>query len=156
LFGLEARADSGSALAAGLYSPEATEKTYRRLLEQARLPLVSGFPVIVDAAFGSDAQRRPFRALADELDVPIVLLACEADDDCLEERIRVRDTSKADASEADLEVLEYQKRTFDPLDRYERERSMRVDTRSLDGDDTLTTLIERLKTKIRETTTERS
>ena len=112
LFGLDARADSGSALAAGLYSPDATEKTYRRLLEQARLPLVSGFPVIVDAAFGSHAERRPFRALADELDVPIILLACEADKDCLEERIpgprheegrRIRGRSRgARVSETDL------------------------------------------------------
>lgn len=156
LFGLEALADSGSRLAGGLYSHNATEQTYQQLLEQARIVLASGFSVIVDATFGSHAQRLPFRALADELGVTIILVACEADDNCLRERICHRAEGKTDASEADLKVLEYQKRIFDPLDRLERELSIRVDTRSQDSADALTSLVNQIDAKIQETNTKRS
>ncbi len=51
LFGIDPRASSGSGLESGLYTPEASERTYARLEELAEWSLQAGFSVVVDAAF---------------------------------------------------------------------------------------------------------
>jgi hypothetical protein len=68
--------------------------------------LESGFQVIVDAAFLSYAQRQPFRLLAEQLAVPVVILSIQAGEDLLRQRIRLRQQHSQDASEADLVVLD--------------------------------------------------
>jgi uncharacterized protein len=106
--GLGAGARTGSALGEGIYSPELTAQTYARLSALARTVLAAGYPVVVDAAFPTRAQRGAFAETAREAGVPFAIAACEAPEAVLRDRVAVRHRAARDASEADLEVLAHQ------------------------------------------------
>lgn len=125
LFGLEAEEDGGAAPAEGIYSAEATEKTYRHLLKLAEAMLGAGYSVIVDATFLKRSQREPFRRIAQLKSVPMVILDLAAPSEVLRQRLRQR---KGDASDADLAVLEHQLADFGPLDEDEKADSIAVNT----------------------------
>jgi aminoglycoside phosphotransferase family enzyme/predicted kinase len=144
LFGLEALARSGSGLGRGLYAPGATEATYRRLGELAAAALTAGFPVIVDATCGRATQRAPLIDLARRLGVPCTLLHCTANPGVLRARVEARARAGADASEADLDVLDRQLRRFEPPDAAEGSPVLVVDTAaSPDAQDILVRLRRR-------------
>ena len=113
LFGLAPQQNSGSALDDGIYTAEATTRTYARLRALASDLLAAGWPVIVDAAFLRREERATFRALAAELGIGFAILATEAPAEELRRRLVAR---SGDASEATLEVLEKQLVWFEPLD----------------------------------------
>lgn len=115
LFGLQA--DQSSSLLAGIdiYSPDATERTYRHLLALARNILQSGFSVIVDAAFLRQQERAMFRELANILTLPFVILNISSDADLQRQRIWQRLTAGGDASEANVDVYEMLKTASQPL-----------------------------------------
>jgi len=121
---------SGSPLGGGLYSAEATARTYARLAEAARAVVVAGYPVLVDATFLKRVQRRDFAELAAVLGVPFVTLAFDAPPDILRERVRHRLAAGGDASEADEGVLEAQLRTRDAFDPEELAHLLPIDTQS--------------------------
>jgi aminoglycoside phosphotransferase family enzyme/predicted kinase len=127
LCGLSASEHSGSGLAEGLYTASASERTYERLLSLARAALDGGETVIVDAAFLSRSQRRPFIELARSLGLQWIILDCQAPLAKLRRRIEARLRS-GDASEADGSVLEWQLAHQQPLDAAERRRALQVDT----------------------------
>jgi aminoglycoside phosphotransferase family enzyme/predicted kinase len=112
----------GAAIDGGLYSTKATASTYGRLREVARDIVEAGRIAIVDAAFPRRAQRESFRALADELGVPFVILAFEANEATLRRRVAAREARGTDASDADLAVLAHQIATREPLASDERAR----------------------------------
>jgi predicted kinase len=124
LFGLAPQQNSASALDGGIYTVEATTRTYARLLELARDLLAAGWPVIVDAAFLRRKERAAFSALVAELGIGFAILATEAPANELRRRIAAR---SGDASEATLDVLERQMNWFEPLDANERARSIGAD-----------------------------
>jgi aminoglycoside phosphotransferase family enzyme/predicted kinase len=101
-----------------LYTADATERTYDRLLELARLALQAGYPVVLDAAFLRRSERDAAHELARELKVPFSILACEAPADVLRARLSAR---RDDASEADARVLEHLRTSVEPLGADERE-----------------------------------
>ncbi|RUM94261.1 MAG: aminoglycoside phosphotransferase [Thiothrix sp.] len=96
-----------------LYSAEATEKTYQRLLTLSRHALTSGYATIVDAAFLKKAQRLPFQTQAKSLNCPVIVLHTRADQDILKQRILRRSTESSNVSDATLEVLESQVNRFE-------------------------------------------
>jgi len=102
LFGL-GMLENSRATVGDIYSPEATRRTYARLLELAREILLAGYPVIVDAAFLKQDEREVFRELAQNMSVPFAIASLHAEDSKLRERIRHRHN---DASEADVAVLD--------------------------------------------------
>ena len=114
LFGLPMDARSDSSVAGGIYTPEATERTYARLETLARTLLDAGWPVVVDATFLDPARRAAFRRLAKTLKVPFAVLDLQAPPAVLRERIRHRLARERDASEADLQVLEHQLAHYRP------------------------------------------
>jgi len=105
LFGLTALADSNSQIDAGIYSEDATRRTYTCLHEIARNVITAGFPVIVDAAFLRHAERESFRELAQEMAVPFVIASLQTDATVLAERLELRSSRGTDASEAGISVL---------------------------------------------------
>jgi hypothetical protein len=117
LFGLSALEPSGSTLDGGIYTTEATTRTYARLRDLARELLNAGWPLIVDAAFLRRAERNDFRALAAELGVDFAILATTAPVAELRRRLLARSN---DASEASVAVLAKQLDWFEPLDADER------------------------------------
>jgi uncharacterized protein len=115
LFGLASTARSGSALDAGIYTPDAHARTYAHLHELAADLLQAGWSVIVDAAFLGHAEREDFRALAHAMGAAFSILAPVATPDQLRERILARSALGKDASEANLDVLTQQMKKLAPL-----------------------------------------
>lgn len=120
LFGLRAQQRSGSALHGGIYTPQATTRTYRHLLDMSRLILQSGFNVIVDAAFLKHSERQYFRTLAHELNAPFIILRITCPDERIRQRIQQRHAESIDASEADIAVYEKLKNDAEALTEDER------------------------------------
>lgn len=109
------RLHSGRANAAGRYTPHAIDQTYRRLAAICKVGVGAGFPMIADATFLAERQRKRFFVLARRLGVPIVIVDCAAAPSVLRMRIQSRMRDGQDASEADLSVLSAQMATQQPL-----------------------------------------
>lgn len=124
LHGVSPLAASGSGLNSGLYRPQAHEETYASLRSRARMLLQDGWSVVVDAAFLREGERRAFAELAQAEGCPFHILACEAPPEELRRRIRERQATGKDASEATLAVLEQQFGWLEPLGEAERSRSL--------------------------------
>lgn len=111
LFDLVATADSDSLTGQGIYTNDASRRTYDRLAELAENLLSLGFNVIVDAANLKCEQRELFKRLAKKGDTPHLLISCEASEQVLQQRITQRLKRGTDASEADCSVLAGQIKT---------------------------------------------
>jgi predicted kinase len=92
-------------LPADAYTPEASARVYRALGDRARVSLEAGQPVIVDAVFGSAADRAAIEAVAARAAVPFIGIWLEAPADVLIGRVARRE---ADASDADAQVVRAQ------------------------------------------------
>ena len=106
LFGYSAIQGSASVLNNGLYTAEASQKTYDYLAECAKDILKAGFSVIVDATFLEHKLRQSFKELAAECNCDFIIIDVQASYETLCQRIKLR---QADASEATIEVLDYQR-----------------------------------------------
>jgi len=133
--GLAAAERSASGTDTGLYTPEQTEKTYRRLADLATAVLGAGYAVVVDATFLQRQHRDLFRTLADQNQVPFVILEIQAADTEIERRVKAREAQGGDPSEATLDVLRKQRKIGQPLAKEEIPYSMGVgsDIRDIEG-----------------------
>jgi aminoglycoside phosphotransferase family enzyme/predicted kinase len=131
LFGLAPLARSNGAV--GLYTADATERTYRCLVALARAVLRAGWPVIVDAANLRRAERAAFAAVAKDAAVPFTILDCVAARELLRARVRARLDGGRDASEADESVIERLAQVAEPLDEQERACALVVDAATPGG-----------------------
>jgi len=129
LQGLPSLARSAAALSQGIYTAEATTRTYARLRDLARAVLRAGWPVLLDATFLRRSQRQPLIALARELGVPCRILALDAPGELLRQRVAARSARGDDPSEANLTVLEHQLQQREPLSSEEEALAVRIDTR---------------------------
>ena len=131
LFALSALQSSQGRVAGGIHTADATLRTGARLHEVARIALGAGWPVVVDAAFLLLAERRRFAALAAALALPFSIFDCAAALPLLRQRIEQRSLRRAsgvaDASEADVAVLERLTCADEPLDEAERAVAIVVD-----------------------------
>jgi aminoglycoside phosphotransferase family enzyme/predicted kinase len=98
-----------------LYTAEHTARVYGRLEAICRLGSAAGFPMIADATFLAREQRLRFASLAARRGVPFSIVDCSADLPTLRERITARARQGGDPSDADLQVLEWQRRAQEPL-----------------------------------------
>lgn len=128
LHGLTAGARTHARAFGGIYAPEATRLTYERLGQAARDAVVSGYGVIVDAAFLRRAEREEFRALALELGASFLIVSCRAPEAALRSRLAHREARMSDASEAGVSVLENQLATQEPLGDDELSHAALIDT----------------------------
>ncbi len=128
LHGLDPDARTASGTAAGIYAPEASQRTYQHLLERAEALLRAGWPVVVDATFLTAARRAPFLELARELRVDSVILDIDAPETVLRQRIRDRTAKGHDPSEADTAILDHQLGQREPVADDEATRVLTIDT----------------------------
>ena len=112
LHGLAPLERSQSTPAGGIYTAEATRRTYALLHTTAAMVLDAGWSVVVDAAFLKRHERDSFRALAAGRGAHFAILACSAP---LHEMRHRLETRQHDASEATVEVLERQLDWVEPL-----------------------------------------
>lgn len=124
LFGLVATARGSQEL----YSSDASQLTYDHLLRLTRAVFLSGFDVIVDATFLKRQQRRRFRALANELGAPFIILHFYADVSLLRHWLEARAKAGRDASDATVEIMERQLASEEPLEEGEADRLITIDT----------------------------
>jgi aminoglycoside phosphotransferase family enzyme/predicted kinase len=89
---------------AGAYAPEVTERTYRTLLDRARVALGLGQPVLLDATFTDPRWRRAAEEVARDAASDLVVLECRARTAVTTPRLRARQAHGADASAADESV----------------------------------------------------
>jgi aminoglycoside phosphotransferase family enzyme/predicted kinase len=128
LVGLSSQSRAAAEPGGGIYTTDLTERTYARLGELAGAALDAGFPVVVDATCLKRAQRDGLRAVARSRSAPCVILAVQAPDSVLRDRIVARARAGRDASDADLAVLDQQQRGIDALTDDERRATVTVDT----------------------------
>jgi aminoglycoside phosphotransferase family enzyme/predicted kinase len=103
----------------GLYSPDATRRTYARVAECTEQVLHGGFTAIADATFLKAAERRRFRRMADDWQVPFGILDFTADEAELRARLRWRSGDATEVSDANEQVLEHQLQSREPLSKEE-------------------------------------
>lgn len=118
LFGLGPLEDS-SRIPGGIYTEEASRRTFDRLAELTRLLLQEGYVVIADATFLRRAHRQPMIRVAESVGTPWRILSLQASNDVLMERVRRRAEARGDASEATVEVLLRQLQEHEAFDALE-------------------------------------
>jgi len=133
LFSLDESSDSGSPVAQGIYSEAANKAVYRQILDLAATILRAGHDVILDAAFLMSSERACARDIATECGALFVIVHADAPESVLRDRIRKRVADLAEASEADLRVLEHQVENMEPLTKDERRAAVYWDTGGTTG-----------------------
>jgi uncharacterized protein len=83
---------------ASLYTPEMTDRTYRRLLELGAKLAAQGWTVILDAKYDRVSLRAAAIDLATSGGIPLQILHCTAPVDVLRDRLRLRTGDIADAT----------------------------------------------------------
>jgi aminoglycoside phosphotransferase family enzyme/predicted kinase len=125
LFDIAPTDSASSDIDTGLYSKQASQKTYAKLMELASAVISYGYSVIVDAAFLKHEQRKSFQTLSEHLSVPYIILEITAPEEILRKRIAER---KHDVSDADLAVLEHQLLNWQLLHEDETSAAISVNT----------------------------
>jgi predicted kinase len=144
LSGLDETADSGSGIAAGIYTQDMNVKLYTRLNETAAMLLSSGHNVILDAAYLNAGQRAAAHETAADAGASFILVHTVADEAVLRSRIQSRQTERADASEASTDVLDYQLQNDEGLTDGEVRHAVCVASATLNVAD----LVERVNARI--------
>lgn len=130
LFNISLYQNSNSTPYGGIYNSESTDKTYNKLLNLAEITIKAGFIVIIDATFLLFSQRIMFYNLAIFLKVPFYILYCQTKGIKLIQRIRKRSIKKNNISEANLNILEYQKKLIEPLSNSEKKHTLIIDEKT--------------------------
>ncbi len=130
--GLAPQVISRSGIARGLYSAAATAQLYRHLLDCSGDVVAGGRSVIVDATFLRPEERAPWRELAEAAGLPLRVIHCQAPPAVLTQRIESRRAAATDASEADLEVLQWQRQRSAPFAPEESVSLIEADTARAD------------------------
>ncbi|WP_227875950.1 AAA family ATPase [Kushneria konosiri] len=139
-------ADSGSSVAGGIYSDDMTRQTYERLASLSGTLMEAGYPVCIDATALKRAQRDRLRHEAEKRGLAALLISFEADDATLRDRLVRRQKRRGEASEAGIEVLDYQLASRDAFGEDELAYLIHLDTTAEDANLTLVSLIrERLR-----------
>jgi len=128
LFGLGKLQESHSSFGENIYDNNTTMQTYGILKQLSNNILKSGYNVIVDATFLSQAQRTQFFHLSVETDSKFIILDFIAPDEILRERIKKRSKNIKEVSEADIDVLENQLKSQEPLTHIELSFTYKIDT----------------------------
>ncbi|MBE9540455.1 MAG: AAA family ATPase [Proteobacteria bacterium] len=125
---------SSDSIEEDIYSADASRKTFEHLADASRRVIDSGSPCIVDATFLDSSVRKIFIDLAEELDVPAVILSCSVSEQCLINRLQHRGQNENDASEADIEIMRQQVKQLEPFSTYEQQYLVTIDSeQALDG-----------------------
>lgn len=99
----------------GLYSREMSNATYRQLERLADNELASGHSLVIDAGFGTGADRAEFARLAASHHAEFIILFVQCDPDVQRQRLRERSFRSCPVSDGRVELLDQQKVFLSPL-----------------------------------------
>jgi predicted kinase len=125
---LSAQQNSHSGIGSDLYSQTSNDKTYQHLLQLSVEILSAGYPVIVDATFLQQQQRKLFLQQAKQRQVPFLIVHTKADKHRLIQRIEDRSKQQDNISEANQTVLENQLQNMQPIIDKELEYCITINT----------------------------
>ena len=108
-----------------IYTPEMTEKTYKRLLELGLLLAKQGFWVILDAKYEQQERRGEVIETCHTHQLPLQIIECTAPMDILQERLQQR---QGDISDATIDLLTSQRTTSQPFTDSEKNYLTTIDT----------------------------
>ena len=113
-----------------MYSDDATDKVYNRLLELAETVIGAGYDVVVDATFLKKAQRALFLNLAKSLGVNFLILDISTAPELINSRIEQRKKRGDDASDAGVDVMKKQIEMMEPLTETEKKATVSINAES--------------------------
>jgi aminoglycoside phosphotransferase family enzyme/predicted kinase len=116
-----------TAFGEGIYTREATEKTYDALLSEAMEDLASGGSAIVDATFAKRRYRERARNLARDKGAAVVFVECVSHDAVIRRRLTRREGRK-DLSDARDHHFASQRLAFEPVTEMGHDEYVRVRT----------------------------
>ncbi len=146
-YGLGESAASGAGVGTGIYDSSAKADIYKTLAAAAETSLRVGQNVIADASFLKREDRQGFRALAQRIDADFIIVDSHAAPDELLRRVQSRKRKASDASEADVNVLQYQYAHSDPLDAGEIQSTIAVAT---DADVDVSAIVGKIRDTMRQ------
>lgn len=127
LFG-EQKGAKGDDLDIGIYSKEASDKTFESLRDSAEVILQSGNSVLIDATFLKAGYRDLFHQLCEQHAVALQIVSCSLDDTITRERLATREKAGADVSDATVKVYEAQLASADALSEEEELHTLHLNT----------------------------
>lgn len=127
IFGFSPHESAVAEYEKGIYTPEATRRTYETLLEEAKKDLVKHKSVILDATFSKRYQRERVLELSREMKADPVFVECICSEETQRKRIFERKQEKS-VSDARIRHLSKQRKAFEPLDELDEETHLRIST----------------------------
>jgi len=118
--------------AAGLYSPQSTQKTYSALLRRAGEQLGQGNTVVLDASFRKRSDRQVARNLALEYGSAFLAMECVAPDEIIRQRLEKRSRAGS-VSDGRWEIFADIKKDYDTVDELPPDEHLVLDTVSSSG-----------------------
>ncbi len=100
----------------GIYSSEATDRTYSAMIEKGGGFLASGRSVILDATFSKKRYLEDARRVADRNGAMFFVVECVADDDTIKRRLDKRAAEKGTLSDATWQIYLKLKERFEGID----------------------------------------
>lgn len=104
LMGLAPTMQAAAPYGSGIYTPDATHRTYSSLAARTQTLLGMGESVVLDASFADPGFREMFRRVGLTVAAHVVELQCSAPASTIEARLRDRHTRPDLYSDADLEI----------------------------------------------------
>jgi predicted kinase len=127
MFGLSPRDTAVVPFGKGIYSRDATEKTYRRLRALAGESLAHRKSLILDATYGNRRYRRELIDAAERLGANLIFLECRASEATVRNRLAGR-SEKNGMSDARSKHLTDIMASYEPLEELDEVRHVHVDT----------------------------
>ncbi|MEL7008090.1 MAG: AAA family ATPase [Cyanobacteria bacterium J06588_4] len=108
-----------------IYTPEMTQRTYRRLLELGIMLAKEGYTIILDAKYDRLSLRQPVITQAQANDIPLTIVHCTAPIEVLRDRLNKRQN---DISDANANLIASQKANTEDFTTAEQAYVTTVDT----------------------------
>ncbi|MBW1990226.1 MAG: AAA family ATPase [Deltaproteobacteria bacterium] len=128
LFGMAPTQKRAEPVDQGIYSAEATERTYAEMHRRAKELLAAKKSVIMDASYRRRDHRQEAAAIAHKARGRVFLVECEAPEEEIRRRLGLRKKDPAAVSDGRWEVYLAQKRSWEPANEVPREQKIRMDT----------------------------
>jgi aminoglycoside phosphotransferase family enzyme/predicted kinase len=110
------------------YGADMNMRTFLEMKRVSHILLEAGQSLILDAAYIRQRSRRQFMQLAEEMGCPFRIIACDAPETVIAERIEARALTREDPSDATIEVMKQQKKIAEPLSEQEETLAFHIDT----------------------------
>jgi hypothetical protein len=111
----------------GIYSDEFSRRTYDTMLTQARTLLERGEQVLLDASYKKRQDRLSVKRLADEVNADFLIIECTLDEETVKKRLDQR-LKEGSVSDGRWEIFGSQKEEFEPIDEFDRQNHVTVNT----------------------------